>query len=177
MNRIVFKQEREFLRRFRRFCRRYMTYSVDVGNNLDSPFYERMFQDRATHVQKSDLLINRGRQYQPDLMDIKWHCLRYGDWPSRRYYLVSVLVEADIETQTLTYVLYENRFSGPFALWRMPKRRRREFTQPVSDFARDFEAAYKAWMVGVETEGEDPYVHRADLHDVEHYAFMGHVGF
>ncbi|MGB4762339.1 MAG: hypothetical protein WBP12_03210 [Candidatus Saccharimonas sp.] len=121
--------------RFRRYCHKELASKREITSSKYSPFFERMKHTPSVRLSNKDFMTVNGKGVPIQPLFIQWSVHRYGKRPFRRYYLVAMRVQGDIEDQELTYTMYEHRFVGLFALHRDPEWRHREFTMPVAMLA------------------------------------------
>ncbi len=144
-------------KRFRNFCRiNTSNGSTVVGVDTGCRFFGRIYEDPNKWILRADFLepgyaaTNR-KSSSVGPIDVHHTYFRFGHWPFSRHYLVSTVVEANIDKQKLRYVMYELRFSGLFGLYRRPVARRRTVKTTVTDIATRFEIETERWREGVDT--------------------------
>lgn len=145
------KPERVFMQRLRRFLRDrlLLNHNPQVGTYSGNKFCDRAWQDLSAALEQKDFLPAAAGG-NANTLEIGWAAHRYGTAPFSRYYLVTHIIEGDVERQEVTFHVYERRFAGMFALHRQPIWRKREITVPVGAIKGDRQNARNVWEPGID---------------------------
>lgn len=139
--------DRAFLKRLRRYN---LSGRGQTGVFTPSMFFERLYADPNTQLESRDFLHHYLPGTKEEILEIYSNYKRFGRRPFSKHYLISMIVEGDCEARTVTYHIYEYRFSGLLALHRRPLWRKREITIPVKEFGASFEQSHERWTEDID---------------------------
>lgn len=151
-------REASSIKRLRGFFHTSLRQNRAIGTDTSGSVFEHLYADPKAQLERDDSLDRLDETMPRGLVAIFWTAFRFGDYPFSRYYLVHTKVWGNIETQELTYVMFEYRFAGFFALRRQPKRRIRSITLTTDYIGTHFEKATELWQEKVDRNwtGEEP---------------------
>lgn len=116
----------ELSRRFKEFTRRTLRHQSREVVRLEGGLFKRRAVDPLARITRQDFMTPISSRATVGPVDIQWVAARAGGWWNRRYYLVSVHVIGNTQTQELHYQLIEYRFAGVGKFQRDPQRRKRQ---------------------------------------------------